>query len=259
MNIYKRELQIKYKGTIVFTVLMMFLVKISFMKYGSIIKLGGNSINEMMDKLPRIVKAMYGMEGLDVSTLSGYAAVVINFLVLILALHGLFLGISHIGNEVKNKTVDFLFVKPVLKKHILLQKIASGMTIIIVLNLIISSVLFMTLRAEGDIEGMFIIRSIVVLLLADILFYALGILLSTLSNKNSSKYGMIVFFILYFLSILSKLLSNISVLKMISPLDILSGYSIIKDFNMLSFIIVCIMSALMIAFSVFKIERSIPV
>ncbi len=256
MNIYKRELKIKYKSTIIFTVFMIFLIQISFLKYGSIVTLGGNAINEMMDKLPMILKAMYGMEGLDLASLSGYTAVVINFLVIIIALHGLFLGISHIGNELKNKTVDFLFVKPVLKRNIFLKKIFAGMTIIVLLNIIISFMLFITLKAEGSIQASFIFKSIIILLLADLFFYAMGIFLSVIAGKHSSRYGLILFFLLYFLSIFSKILKNISFLKAISPLDILSGYSIVKDFNMTSIIVVCIITILLIIGSLYKIEKT---
>ncbi len=85
----------------------------------------GNEANlqNVTNMVPDIVQAIYGMNGLDIVSLSGYFGVVINFLMLILSLYGLLLGLSHVNHEVKNKTIEFIFVKPVTKKHILFNKI----------------------------------------------------------------------------------------------------------------------------------------
>ncbi len=256
MNVYKRELKFNYKSTIFWIIGVIIIIALSFSKFSLVDESQLGAMAAMVDTMPDVMKAIYGMSGLDISEVSGYSAVIINFALIIISLHGVFLGMSHIGLEKKNKTMDFIFVKPLKKKDILLSKMMAGITIIITFNFFISLGTIISIKTLGSVSNIFIIRMIISFLLSDVFFYSTGVLVSVISkNKKFGGIGASVFFIFYLLAIFSRMSDKIKFLAYTTPLELLSGSNVIKGFNTIMVIIMAIISVVFVYISVNKMDE----
>ncbi len=172
-----------------------------------------------------------------------------------ISLHGIFLGMSHIGVEKKNKTMDFIFVKPLSKRGILKSKVFAGFTIILIVNAIVSMGTIISINYLGNVSDKFITRMIISFLLTDFFFYSLGVLISVISKKK--KFGGIgasVFFLFYLLAILSRISDKISGIEFTTPFEILSGSNVIYGFKMMAIIALPVLSIVLLVISVHKIN-----
>ncbi len=256
MNVYRRELKFKYTSTIFWIIGVMLIIALSFSKFSIVDESQLGTMAAMVNTMPAVMKAFYGMSGLDISRISGYSAVIINFALIMIAIHGVFLGMSHIGFEKKNKTMDFIFVKPLTKREILKHKMLAGLTLILVFNLLVSAGTIISIKTLGSISNMFIIRMIISFFLTDLFFYSIGVLISVMSKKK--KFGGIgasVFFMLYLLAVLSRMSDKIAFLAYTTPLEVLSGSNVVKGFNTIMLLIILLISIAVLYVSLNKIEE----
>ncbi len=237
MNIYIRELKFKKWSFIFWTVGAILLMYFSYSKFAIMSDSDAAAMKSMVDAMPDAIKAVYGVGDFDISTLLGYTAVVINMFLIMFGLHGLFLGMSHKRIEDKNKTLDFLYTKPVTKENILRYKVLAGLTVLVSFNLLVSASSVFIISRYGSLESSFYVRMAISFLLTDFSFYALGIFISIMAKKK--KYagrGVLIFFIFYMISVLSSFSKNIEAFKYLSPMGILSGESV--AYGMSSFAVV---------------------
>ncbi len=256
MNVFKRELKFKFKSTILWIIGVVVVIALSFSKFSMVDESSLGAMNALVNTMPQIMKSFYGMSDIDISSLAGYAGVIVNFALIMISLHGLFLGMSHIGVEKKNKTMDFIFVKPISKKKVLLNKIIAGLFIIIVFNTLISVGTVLSIKTLGSVSNHFIKRMTISFFLTDIFFYALGVFISVMSNKKKfGGVGVAMFFIFYLIAVLSRLSDSTKSLGKFTPLEILSGAKVIKGFDMFMIAIMVSVSMALLFISFRKVDR----
>ncbi len=256
MNIYKRELKFKIKSTLFWFLGILLFTLAGFSKFSIIDTEQADSINVMMDSMPNAIKAIYGINGLDLATLEGYTGVMINFIIVILALHGLFLGISHVGIEQKNKTMDFLFVKPTSKRNLLLQKMGAGLTVLLIFNILYSLITLLTIESKGGVGGALGAQMAMGFLLTDFFFYAVGVFLTICSKKKKiGGVGVFIFFLFYLLSVVSRMSEPLSWLEYLTPIQMVSGNNVVAGMNPFLPVGLFLLSVLLLIFSVIRIEK----
>ncbi len=239
MNIYKRELVIRYKSTIFWSIGAVLLILSSFYKF-AIADLG--AMSSMVKYMPEVIKVMYGINDLDITTLGGYGGVTINMLNILIAFYGLFLGFSLLGREKKSGTIEFLFVKPIFKKKVLLLKILAGFTIIVGFIGFVGLVLTIAFISQGGINSVYIFRMFISIISNAIFFYSLGIILSIFYKKFNIC--IIVFFVIYLEAIFLRLM-HID-LYMFNPIVVFSGDAVVNGQNYLLLLSFLLLSKLFI-------------
>lgn len=113
----------------------------------------GSSINEIFDTLPAGLRTYFGVNALDLQTAGGFfAGITILYLSVMLGVHAVLLGSGIIAKEETDKTIEFLFAKPVSRSRILFSKLLAALTIIVALNIITlaSSVITVAAFNEGQ-------------------------------------------------------------------------------------------------------------
>ncbi len=256
MNVYKREMKFNVKSTIFWIIGAIIIIVLSFSKFSVADEGQLRAMATMVNKMPDVMKAIYGMSGIDISTISGYSAIIINFVLIMMSLHGVFLGMSHIGVEKKNKTMDFIFVKPLNKKKILFHKLLAGLTLLLIFNIFISLSTIFSIKLLGSVSNRFIIRMISSFLVIDFFFYSIGVLLSVLSKKKKNGgIGASIFFVFYLLAIFSRMSDNLKFLEYITPLEILSGANVLKGFHLIMLFLILLISMGLLYISLNKIEE----
>ncbi len=256
MNIYIRELKFKKWSFVLWTVGAILLMYMSYSKFALMTDSDAAAMRTMIDAMPDAIKAVYGIGDFDISTLLGYTAVLINMVLIMFGLHGLFLGMSHKRLEDKNKTLDFLYTKPIAKGNILRYKVFAGITILVLFNLIISTITVAIVSNYGNLELGFYVGMAISFVLTDFVFYAVGVLISVTSKKK--KYagrGALIFFVFYIISVLSSFSESVRVLKYFTPLGILSGESVANGMNIIPVILLFALSLGMIVYSLKAVSK----
>jgi ABC-2 type transport system permease protein len=168
MNIFFREMKANRKSLILWLAGLLFMVVGGMGKYGGA-SASGQSMNDLVQQMPRAMQAIIGVGSFDLSTVSGYYGMLFIFLVLMGTIHAAMLGANIISKEQRDRTSEFLFVKPLSRFKIITWKLAAAIANLVIFN-IVTGVLSVTMvnyynKSEaitGDIVklmvGMFILQ-----------------------------------------------------------------------------------------------------
>lgn len=101
--------------------------------------------------MPASLRAIFGIGSLDVSTVVGYYGLLYLYLLIMAGIHAAMLGSTIISKEERDKTAEFLFVKPISRTTVISAKLAAAVAIVIIFNgiTLISSIIFVDGVNEG--------------------------------------------------------------------------------------------------------------
>jgi ABC-2 type transport system permease protein len=191
-------------------------------KYEALIGTGNDmtDFNRMIDSMPKVVQTMWGISELDISKPIGYFGVLFPFLLLMGGIHASMLGSNIISKEERDKTVEFLMVKPVSRNKIITSKMLASIFNILVFNVvtfITSTIILNKLSVESILSP--IILAAIGMFLLQLLFMSIGIGMATM-NRNYKKTGSITIGILlgtYFLSLIIDMSDKLEIFKFLTP------------------------------------------
>ena len=116
-----RELKANRKGLLIWMVGMLFMVAIGAAEYGTVVE-NSESIMQMMDALPRIVKVIFGMDILPIDTPLGYYVCMYLWYSMVAFAHAIVLGATIIAKEERDRTAEFIYTMPYSRKTISVGK-----------------------------------------------------------------------------------------------------------------------------------------
>ena len=219
MNVYVRELKAHRKSLIIWCIGMVALIGSGMGKYAGYSS-SGQSMNDLMAGMPKSLQALLGFGTLDLSTASGYYGVLFLYMLLVATIHAAMTGATIISKEERDKTVEFLFVKPVTRKNIIWIKLLAALTQVGILTLVawISTLLivghYSKVPIAGDIGitmlGMFILQ---------LLFLVIGTAIASYSKQPSkaAPFATGILLSTFILSFAIDLSEKIEVLKYLTP------------------------------------------
>ncbi|MEH7504515.1 ABC transporter permease subunit [Neobacillus drentensis] len=260
MNIFLKELK-SYRKSLIFWSIGVFLMVASGMAKYEAYSSSGQSINDLMADLPKSMKAVMGFGVVDLSKISGYYSLLYIYLLLMATIHAAMLGASIIAKEERDKTAEFLFVKPVSRNTIITAKLLAGFTNIVIFNLVTWVSLIILVgkynstgeAVNGDIAltmaGMFILQ---------VLFMVIGSALAAVKRKPKTAPSLAtgVLLLTYMLSIAIDLNENIESMKYLTPFkyfdakNVMFGGGIEAIFIIISMILIA--ALLWVTFSFYK-------
>lgn len=250
MNIFLRELKANRKALIIWCVCMFFLVLSGMGKYTAY---SSGATSEVFNKMPFSMKALLGIGSFDVTKISGFFAFLFPYIELTAAIHAVLLGSGIIAKEERDKTTEFLMVKPTSRVTIVTSKLLAALVNIVIVNIValFSSIVMVNAYNKGkDISGeiaMFLLSMFIV----QLIFLSLGALLSAFM-RNPKASGSLATGILigsFVISKITDLTDRINALNVLSPFKYFSYQDIVNG-DGLSFGIVILSVLLVAAFSV---------
>jgi ABC-2 type transport system permease protein len=221
MNIIIRELKAYRKSLIIWAVGILFMVGSGMSKYAGMSG-SGQSMNDLMSEMPKSLQAIMGVGALDLSKASGYYGVLYLYLIVMATIHAVMIGANIIAKEERDKTSEFLFVKPVSRKKIITSKLVAALINIVIFNLItlVSSIMVINQYSNGE-EGVAGEVSILMLgmFILQLLFLVIGTgLAAVMKNpKRASSIATGILLLTFILSIAIDLNEKLDVLKYITP------------------------------------------
>ena len=175
MNIYKYELKANARSTILFMIGMLVFLIFYMTFYPSFASDTGNFM-DMLKNYPEALQKALGVAFENITTLLGYYSFILVYVVLVGAVQSANLGLNSVSKEERDKTAEFLLVKPVSRMKILTAKRASILILVLFTIVVynIGSYLILKLMVDKpfDLKTFFLLNS--TLLIIQLVFIALG-------------------------------------------------------------------------------------
>ncbi|MBT2694811.1 ABC transporter permease subunit [Bacillus sp. ISL-55] len=220
MNLFKREMKANRKSLIIWSIGVIFMVAAGMGKYSSL-EVTGQSMNALMADMPKSLQAIMGTGSLDLSTPIGYFGVLFLYLAVMGAIHAAMLGSNIIAKEERDKTVEFLLVKPVSRTRMITSKLIAALVNILIFNIVTfaTSVGMVQYYAEGEsvtgdisllMAGMFILQ---------LIFLVTGTAIAAIykNAKKATSLATGTLLILFILSIAIDMNEKLDGLKFLTP------------------------------------------
>jgi ABC-2 type transport system permease protein len=208
--------------------------------------------NEVFDKMPGTLKALLGFGSFDVTTMSGFFAFLFPFLALAAAIHAVLLGSGIIAKEERDKTTEYLMVKPVSRAAIITPKLLAALVNIVVVNIVslVSSIVMVAAYNKGkDITGE-VVMFLLSMFIVQLIFLSLGALLAAIIKKPklSGSLGTSILLAAYVISKVTDLNDKLDFLIVLSPFKYFNMIPIVNGKG-LNIAIAAVSVALTAAFS----------
>lgn len=216
-----REVKIRWRSMLLWASGFAFMIIGGMTKYDVFGTGSGRQLNQFVQSMPRLMRVMYGLEGTDISTFEGYFGLLLLYVLIMTALHGAFLGSSLLHLEFKERTADFLFVRPVSRDRLLLRKILGGLLVILALDAIVAACCWYVFSQADRLD--LLPQTVLAAALTHLFFFALGFFLTIVLPK--SRYGQQASLYIILLSYLSVSLSQLYDRPSIAALSPIGWYN----------------------------------
>lgn len=252
MNVFLRELKANLKALIIWCACMIVGVMGGMTKYTAYSS-GGAAAKAIKD-LPQSMKALMGIGNLDVTTMSGFFALLFLYFAVAAAIHAAVLGSGIIAKEERDKTAEFLNVKPVSRAAVVTYKLLAALVNIAVLNAVTlaGSVAMVAQYNKGrDISGIIAVFFLS-LFVIQLIFLSLGAFISAFMKKPKGAVtlaaaAVLGAYLVYEITSVDGRLNTLSVLSPFKYFDagrIVAGGGLSPLAVLLSFLLVAVFTAL---------------
>jgi ABC-2 type transport system permease protein len=220
MNIFRQELKMYLRSVVTWSAAIVVLILVFTSLFPSFAGQAA-SLNEAMANFPPQLRAAFGLNGVDLSTVLGFFSFVFLFAQLCLAIQAATYGFGLVSVEEREWTADFLLTKPVNRSRILTSKLLAVIAGLTITNLALwgSSFAFVSLfRGGREYDTATLLLLLLSIAVFQLVFLGLGLVISLLVKriKSVTPYAMGLGFGMYVLSVFGDLLGT-SVLEKLSP------------------------------------------
>lgn len=187
MNMYLHELKSLRKSTIIWTCSIIALAGLYFSVYTGIVK-DAEAFKSLLGSYPASVRAMLGISLDSITSILGFYSMIFSFVAICGAIQAMNYGLSVLSKESRERTADFLLVKPISRSAIVTAKLLAVVTMIIITNVLyyagVSLIANAVKTVDYDVKIFFMIS--ITLLFIQLIFFALGFVISVFFKKLKS-------------------------------------------------------------------------
>lgn len=220
MNIFIREIKAHRKSLVIWCVGVLFMIASGMGKYAGY-SASGQSINELLAQMPKSLQAIMGVGSLDLSKASGYYGILFLYLALMAAIHASMLGVEIISKEERDKTSEFLMVKPISRNKIITSKLFAALFNIAIINIttLVGSIMMVGYYSKGEEVNEDIVIVMGGMFFLQLIFLMIGAAIAAVSGKAKVAAPVTTGILLssFMLSIAIDLNSKLEFLKYITP------------------------------------------
>ena len=240
---FKREFKINFKSLIIWSVILVAIYFLIYAIYPSLInEETKETLKVMMATMPQEMLSAFNMDIVGIETAFGWFRTEgYVFLILLGGIYSAILGSTILLKEESEKTIEFLYSKPVSRKQIVTSKILCGILNIFIFTIIITIGNWIGLFKTEDFEiKQFLMISLIPILLYYMLFF-ITMFISTFlrKTKKAMSLGIGIVFLAYFMQIIGGMGEKIEWLKNISLFEFASSRYIVLN-NHINMTYLCI-------------------
>lgn len=247
MSIFFREMKANRKSLIIWCISLLVMTAGAMAKYAGFAKTG-DLANKMMESLPEVMKAIWGVGTINLTQIKGYYSVLFIYFVLMATIHASMLGATIISKEERDKTAEFLLTKPTTRVKIVTSKLLAALVNILIFNIatLVFSVVFVGHYNKGEPINKEIIILMIAMFILQLIFMTIGTALGAISKKTkiATSNAMAILLGTYILSVYIDMNDKVESLKYITPFkyfqakDLIFGDGFNIGFIILSFVII---------------------
>ena len=217
MNVYRQEMRLSLRSLTLWLCGALLFIGASAGKFAGMA--GSASALDLFNGLPLPLQALFGIGILDFSKASGFYAMMYPYLVLLAAIHAVMLGAVILSKEERDKTSEFLYVKPAARTEILTAKALSALTQVTCFTLVNWAAGVGMVRAFGENADGPVSTLILGMLLVQLVFLSAGITAAAVMKHPKAAAGVAAGVMLstYFLSVAIELDTKLEWLTVFSP------------------------------------------
>lgn len=187
MNMYLHEIKSLRKSTIIWTCAMIALAMIYFSIYPSIAK-EAEDFKKLLSVYPASVRAMLGISLDNITSILGFYSMIFSFIILCGAIQSMNMGVSILSKEARERTADFLLVKPVSRAAIVNSKLLAAITMLFITNVVYTataSIIANIVKTSNFSNRVFFMISLTMFFI-QLIFMAIGVFISVFFTKLKS-------------------------------------------------------------------------
>lgn len=257
MNIFIREMKAHRKSLILWSIGMFFMI-ISGMAKFEAYSTSGQSLTDIISQIPKSIRSVLGMGDFDLTKTSGFYGMLFLYLLIMVTIHSSMLGANIISKEERDKTTEFLMVKPVSRTGIITAKLLAALANVIILNIVtlVLSIAIVGNYANGEkITGDILILMVGMFIL-QLVFLFIGTAIASVSKnpKISASAATTVLLVTFILSAVIDMNSSLANFKYITPFkyfqaqDMMYGGGLDPVFLLLSIVIIAVLTTVTYVF-----------
>ncbi|WP_041082814.1 ABC transporter permease subunit [Thermotoga profunda] len=233
MNIYLWDIKRNLKSVVIWTVVLIAILFMYGAFYPSMAK-DAELLSKVMKLMPKAFLRIFGLENFDFTNILNYLATISSiFVTLFGSIFASLLAIKMIAKEESDRTAEFLLSKPIKRSKILWQKILILLSSVLFLDatLCLFSLMIMEYFGSGTFDHKkFLVfwfsQFILHISIADLVF-CVTTCLKRQDNSISLAIGIV--FVLYILSMVSKLTDQARFLGYFTPFYYSDGIKVVKE------------------------------
>lgn len=235
MNVFFRELKSHRLGLIFWSLGMVALVGSGMAKFAAY-STSGQSISDIIAQFPKAFQIVFGLSGFDLSKASGFFGLLFIYIVLMGTVHAVLLGSDLITKEERDRTAEFLFVRPISRNKVITAKLLAGLFNLIIFNLVttVSSLYFVNYFNKGGPVNHDILVLMAALFFLQLIFFAIGASVASRSKKpkGAASFATAVLLATFILSFLINLNDKLDILKYFTPFKYFEAKILIESGNL---------------------------
>lgn len=232
MNLFLRELRSHRKALTFWSIGMVALLASGMAKFAAY-QAAGQSIISLVHQLPQTVQVVFGITGFNLSTASGFYGLLFYYIALMAAVHAVLIGTDVIANEERDKTVEFLLVKPISRSRIITYKLLAGLVNLVIFNLVtlVASIVFVAYFNKGASATKDILVLMLGLSFIQLLFFFAGVAVAAVNKKpkRSTSLATALLMVTFVLSFLINFSAGLDWLKYFTPFKYFDAKSLIDS------------------------------
>ena len=241
MNMFLYELKSLRKSIITWTISMLALAALYLSIYPSLAK-DAEDFKRLLGEYPEAVRAMLGINLDYITSLLGFYSMIFTFIVLCGAIQAMNLGVSILSKESRERTADFLLVKPVSRIAIVSAKLLAACTALAITNaiFIIVTTYMANLAKTEDFSLKTFLMINLSMLFVQLIFIAIGMVVSVFFKKIKNILPISLGFVFgfYFIGAILVTDSNNKLERILSPFKYFDIYYIIQNMSYEAFYLV---------------------
>lgn len=234
MNIFIREFRNSRKATIIWVVSIILFISMGMIKYSGFANMG-DDVTALLDSMPKAMVTMFGLGSINLTKIDGYFSVFFVYFILLAGVHAVTLGSSILSKEQRDKTADFLIVKPIKRSSILTSKLFFSCVNMLIINfsVLVTSLLYGFIYSDKGSITIFVLQNCALLYILQLVFFSIGLFLSTLfsSSKRANGVSTIILVATYIISFVIPLNEKLEPLKYITPFSYFDVKLLLMDKN----------------------------
>lgn len=230
MNVFKKEVKGSIKSLVIWSIVIIIFIAAGLYKYTGF-DASGMDISVLVDSMPKMVLAVFGFSSFDLNKATGFYGIIFQYIVLMGGFFAAHIGFNTLVKEERDNTTEFLMVKPIPRRKIVLEKLSANVVEILIFTLVsfIASIIGLIILIPEENLLRVIVNLHLGLIIVQVLLMAMGLLIASILKKSNkvSSIVMSTVLVFYVISVLIDFNDSFELLRIICPFKYFNAARII--------------------------------